>query len=379
MKTPVPAIAALQDDAIMAVAALARQRPGCIRLELGEPDFSTPAHIRQAAIVALNEPIRYAPAAGLPSLRAAVTAKVARVNHYAVAPEQVIITAGGTGALFAALLATIEDGDEVLIPDPGWPLYRGMLACAGARPVPYPLHAERGWLPDPREIARLVTPRTRALLINTPANPSGAVFPRELIADLLDLCQRADLYLLSDEAYDELVYDGEHVSPAALATGDERVISCYTFSKTYAMTGWRVGYAVAAPALAAGIERVVQCYTTNVSVIVQRAAEAALAGPQDCVAEMRAAYRSRRDLALALLRQRGMPAYPPSGAFYLLVDISAARRPSERLARDLLEQRNIAVAPGSVFGAQAAHYVRVSLASAAADLEAGLVGLCDAL
>jgi aspartate aminotransferase len=247
MKAPVPAIAALREDAIMAIAALARQRPGCIRLELGEPDFPTPEHIRRAAMAALSEPIRYGPAAGLPSLRAAIAAKVARINHYIIMPEQVVVATGGTGAIFAALRTITESGDEVLLPDPAWSLYPNILACLGVRPIFYPLHGERDWLPDPAEIARLITPHTRVLLINTPANPSGTVFPRELIMELLDICRRYDLYLVSDEAYDELVYDGEHVSPAALADGDARVISCYSLSKTYAMTGWRIGYAVAAP------------------------------------------------------------------------------------------------------------------------------------
>jgi aspartate aminotransferase len=379
MKSPVPTITALRENAIMAIAALARQRPDCIRLELGEPDFTTPEHIRRAAIDALHEPIRYGPGAGQPSLRAAVAAKIARINGYAVTPEQVVITTGGTGALFAALATIAGSGDEVLIPDPNWPVYPNMLACIGARPLYYPLRAERGWLPDPAELAALITPRTRALLINTPANPSGAVFPRELIAALLDLCQRADLYLVTDEAYDEMVYDGEHVSPAALANGDPRVISCYTFSKTYAMTGWRIGYAVAAPELASGITRVVEAYCTNISTIVQRAAEAALTGPQDCVAAMRTAYRGRRDLALALLRQRDVLAHKPGGAFYLLVDISRAGVPVDYFAQRLLEKHNVAVAPGTAFGAAAAQYVRISLASSADELRAGLPRLCEAL
>jgi len=377
MKALMPTIQALGISPILQIAALASQQPGCIRLETGEPDFRTPEHIRQAAQEAIAQrSITYGPPPGLPSLRQALAAKVQRVNGYTTSADGICLAVGGSGALMAALQVICGPGDEALIPDPAWPMYEHMLACAGACAVRYRLHPETGWLPDLDEMERLVTPRTRALIINSPANPTGAVFPRALMEALVAFAQRHDLYLLSDEAYDELVYEGAHISPAALCD-DGRVISAYTFSKTYAMTGWRIGYAVAQPEIASAMVNVISAACTNVSHIAQWAAEAALAGPQDCVAAMRAAYHQRRDAALEILHTYGVGAVPAKGAFYLLIDISPAGMPSQEFALRLLAERNISVAPGSAFGKTIDGYVRVSLASALTDLQRGIAGLCE--
>jgi|SRR5579859_4494607 len=377
MKTLMPAIQAMGISPILQIAARASQQPGCIRLELGEPDFRTPEHIRRAALEAIErKSITYGPSAGLLTLRQALAAKVQRVNGFAASPEEISITAGGTGALMAALQVISGPGDEVLIPDPAWPMYTNMLASVGAQAVSYRLHPETGWLPHLGELERLVTPHTKALIINSPANPTGAVFPRALMETLVDFAQRHDLYLLSDEAYDELVYEGEHISPAALCD-DGRVISAYTFSKTYSMTGWRIGYAVARPEISQAIAAVVSATYTNVSHLVQWAAEAALAGPQDCVAAMRDSYCQRRDAALEILRAHGVNSAPPKGAFYLLIDISPAGMPSQEFATRLIQERNIAIAPGSAFGQTIDGYARVSLASALSDLQQGLAGACE--
>ncbi len=379
MKPLMPAIQAMGISPILQIAAQASQQPGCIRLETGEPDFRTPTHIRQAALAAIEQkPITYGPAQGLFSLRQAIVEKISRINGYRTEPEHICITVGGGGALLAALQTICGPGDEVLISDPAWPMYANMLAIIGAQPVRYRLYPETGWLPDLQEMERLVSPRTRGLLINSPANPTGAVYPRALMEALITFAQRHDLYLLSDEAYDELVYEGEHISPAALCH-DGHIISAYSFSKTYAMTGWRVGYVVARPEIASACAALVSAAYTNVSHIAQWAAEAALTGPQDCVAEMRTAYHQRRDAALEILRAAGINAVPPKGAFYLLVDISPSGLPSREFALRLLKERNIAVAPGSAFGQTIDGYVRVSLASALADLQAGLSGLCTSV
>ncbi|HEY7417204.1 MAG TPA: aminotransferase class I/II-fold pyridoxal phosphate-dependent enzyme [Ktedonobacteraceae bacterium] len=363
----------LPDDGIMTIANRARKQAGCIRLELGEPDFPLPTHIRQAMITALDQPVRYSSASGVPSLQQAVTTKLSRVNHYTVTPEQVIITPGGVGALMASLVATVSHGDDVLVPDPAWPLYRMILTQIGASATYYPLHAENHWLPDLAELKSLITPRTRALIINTPSNPTGAVFPHALVGELIWFCQDHDLYLIADEAYEELVFEGaEHVSAAALAPEETRILSCYTFSKTYAMTGFRVGYAVVPSALRADVTQAVRCCCTNVSTLVQAGAEAALTGPQDCVSEMRDAYRERRDMALALLRQYDMPVYRPDGTFFLLIDVSKSGLTTTEFALQLLEKQNVAVAPGSAFGTLADHCIRLSLASSVEDLEVGI-------
>src|SRR5438046_3184595 len=287
------------------------------RLHIGEPSFRTPEHIRRAAIDALHsETITYGPAAGWPWLRELIAEKIERVNGYHVGPQQVAIAMGGTGAIQAALIATVGVGDEVLIPDPHWPHYTMQLACCGATPVSYALDPQNGWLPDITDLERLVTPHTRLLLMNSPGNPTGAVFPAQLIEDLLDFTRR----------HDEILFEGIHVSPGALLMHDEfnrgRVICVYTFSKTYAMTGWRIGYLVTGTELLKTITYVLDASYTNISTIIQRAAAAALTGPQTCVVEMRQTYHRRRDLAVSLLKELGRYIYTPHGAFYILIDVT---------------------------------------------------------
>ncbi|MDQ2716782.1 MAG: aminotransferase class I/II-fold pyridoxal phosphate-dependent enzyme [Chloroflexota bacterium] len=358
--------------------------PPPVRLQIGEPSFRTPEHISRAAIAAIkSEPLTYGPAAGWPWLRELLAAKITRVNSYQVGPQQTAIAMGGTGAIQTALLATVSTGDEVLMPDPGWPHYRMQIAASGATAAPYPLDPQSAWLPDIAHLERLVTPRTRLLLINTPGNPTGAVFPAQLVADLLDFARRHDLYLLSDECYDEIVFEGQHTSPATLLSPAEfeagRVIGIYTFSKTYAMTGWRIGYIVTGSQLINTITSVLDASYTNISTLVQRAAVAALTGPQDCVALMREAYRERRDLAVSLLKEHGRYLYTPHGAFYALIDVTGPGREargSRQFALDLLHARNVAVASGSAFGSVAASYVRISLAAPPDDIERGVREIC---
>jgi len=238
-------------------------------LQIGEPSFRTPEHIREAACHAIeSERMTYGPAAGWPWLRELLAAKIERVNGYAVEPGQTAIAVGGTGAILAALMATVGPGEEVLIPDPHWPQYSMQLACCGATLVHYPLDPRNEWLPDVAKMERLVTPRTSLLIINSPGNPTGAVFPAQLVAELLEFARRHDLYLLSDECYDELVFEGKHVSPATMLSRDEfddgRVISVYTFSKTYAMTGWRIGYLATGRQLMKTIVDVLNASYTNI-------------------------------------------------------------------------------------------------------------------
>jgi len=355
------------------------------RLHIGEPSFRTPEHIRHAAIEALEtETMTYGPAAGWPWLRELLAAKIERVNGYHVSPQQVGIAMGGTGAILAALMATVGAGDEVLIPDPHWPHYTMQLACCGATPVAYALDAQNGWLPDITHLERLVTPRTRLLLINSPGNPTGAVYPAKLVEDLLDFARRHDLYLLSDESYDEILFEGIHVSPGALLSSDElnqgRVICVYTFSKTYAMTGWRIGYLATGTQLLKTITYVLDASYTNISTVIQRAAAAALTGSQECVAEMRQVYQHRRDLAVSLLKDLGRYVYTPHGAFYILVDVSGpdgTGRRGRQFALDLLRERNIAAAPGSTFGSVAENYVRISLAASDEEIVRGVREICS--
>src|SRR6266705_3637501 len=355
-----------------------------VRLHIGEPSFRTPEHIRLAAINALHtETVTYGPAAGWPWLRELIAEKIERVNGYHVGPQQVAIAMGGTGAIQSALIATVGVGDEVLIPDPHWPHYTMQLACCGAIPVFYALDPQNAWLPDIAQLERLVTPRTRLLLINSPGNPTGAVFPAQLVEDLLDFARRHDLYLLSDECYDEILFEGIHVSPAALLAHDEfnlgRVICVYTFSKTYAMTGWRIGYLATGTQLLKTITYVLDASYTNISTIIQRAAAAALTGPQTCVTDMRQTYQRRRDLAVNLLKDLGRYVYTPHGAFYILIDVTDPHGTGSRgrqFALDLLRERNVAAAPGSTFGSVAETYVRISLAASEEEIVQGVREIC---
>ncbi|HET8845564.1 MAG TPA: pyridoxal phosphate-dependent aminotransferase, partial [Ktedonobacteraceae bacterium] len=221
--------------------------PPALRLHIGEPSFNTPEHICRAAIETLQtERLTYGPPTGWPWLRELLAQKITRINGYHVEPVQTTIAVGGTGAILSALLATVGPGDEVLLPDPHWPHYAMQLTACGATEVAYPLDPAHEWLPDMERLEALITPRTRMLIMNSPANPTGAVFPRQIVEQLLDFARRHDLYLLSDECYDEMIFEGEHISPAALLSPAEfeygRVISVYALSKTYAMTGWRIGY-----------------------------------------------------------------------------------------------------------------------------------------
>ena len=221
-----------------------------------------------------------------------------------------------------------------------------------------------------------MTPRTKVLVINSPGNPTGAVFSRDVVLQLLDFVRRHDLYLISDEVYEQIIFEGEHVSPARFDT-EGRVITVSGFSKTYAMTGWRLGYAVAAQPLAAQIAKLQEPFVSCASAVSQKAGEAALSGPQDCVREMVDEYRRHRDQAAGILTAAGVPFFKPQGAFYTMVDISASGLDSYAFARRLLQEAHVAVAPGATFGPSAANYVRISLASPAAAVAEGVGRLSE--
>lgn len=358
---------------------LALELPGAIRLEIGDPDFPTPRHIVDAAAQAARDGFtHYGPSMGLASLRELIAGKLSARNRFECGPDEVVVTTGACGGLYACLLALLDPGDELLVPDPGWTTMIPMALAAGVTPVGYELDRSRGFALDPAAVEARIGPRTRAIVVNSPSNPTGAVAGRDALAAVLELAGRHGLWLISDECYEELVFDGEHVSPAALGER-QRVISVFSFSKSYAMTGWRVGYAAAPPAVARLIAKAQEPLVSSASTISQKAAEAALLGPQECVAEMRAAYRRRRDGALAQLDAAGVDHVRPGGAFYLMVDVSASGESAEEFARRLLVEHGVAVVPGDAFGSLGADMVRVSLAAADDLIERGLDGLTAAL
>jgi aspartate aminotransferase len=353
--TPASLASNLRDtphSGIREIANLAIEAPGAIRLEVGQPDFRTPDHIVEAAKRALDEGWHgYTPTAGLPSLRERIADKLRRVNGIDVPADRVVCGVGGVGVISAAVASLVEPGDEVLLGDPSWSNYRMMLVANHARIVRYPCPPELGFLPDLDRLEALVTPRTRLLIVNSPNNPTGRVYPPEVLRRLGEVADRHGLWVISDECYDEIVFDGPGVAPGMRGHADpDRVISCYTFSKTYAMTGWRLGYATGHASVLDSMVKVVESTASGTTTIVQRAAEAALEGPQECVAEMVGAYRRRRDLAVDLLREAGRLGAEPEGAFYVMADVSAGGLASLAFAKRLLAERGVAVAPGSAFG-----------------------------
>jgi aspartate/methionine/tyrosine aminotransferase len=356
----------------------AQRTPGAIHLQVGQPNFPTPKHIGEAGKRAIDEgKTFYTHTQGILSLREKLVAKLERVNGIKATPERIATTPGGVGAIAATFAAVLERGDEVLLPDPGWPNTRIMLSWTGTHGVFYPCPAANGFEPDLDALERLVTPRTKLLLINSPNNPTGAIYPLATIERLVDFAQRHNLWLISDECYDQILLDGAWTSPASLAHDDPRIASVFTFSKTYAMTGWRIGYVTGSDQLIDTVTKVLESNSSCVSTISQIAAEAALDGPQDCVPEMNAAYRRRRDLVVDILREADMLISEPAGAFYIMADVSRSRLGSRDFALRLLRERGVAVAPGSAFGKLGKDAVRISLASSDQDLREGVGRLAE--
>lgn len=363
---------------IREIANVAIRTPGTIRLDVGQPDFPTPQHVKDAGKRAIDEnKTFYTHTQGLLSLREKLVDKLARVNRIKTSPENIACGPGGVGAIAATLAAIVEQGEEVLLPDPGWPNYRMMLPWLGARGVNYPCPPAAGFQPDIDALEQLITPRSKVLVVNSPNNPTGAVYPLETITALIELAQRHNMWLISDECYDQILLDGSWTSPAALAPDDPRIVTVFTFSKTYSMTGWRLGYLSGSAELVDTATKVLESNSSCVSTISQLAAEAALTGPQDCVGEMVGAYRRRRDLVVEILKDAELFIAEPTGAFYIMADIAPSGLASRDFAFALLRERGVSVAPGTAFGRVATEAVRISLASSDADLQEGVGRLAE--
>jgi len=291
MKPLAQTTAGMRRSQIREVMDLALEMTDVIHLEVGEPDFATPAHVVEAAVAAARAGFtKYTANAGMRSLRQAVAERMCEEHGLTVTSDDVVVTPGGVAAIASVLLTVADAGDEVLLPDPAWPNYEGVLVVRGARPVPYTLSLDNGFLPDPADLERLVTPRTRALMVNSPANPTGAVFPPELVRELVALARRHDRWVISDEIYAAITFDGRRHYAAAAFDSDGRVITISGVSKAYAMTGWRVGSAVGNHQVAQVLTKLPEPLTSCVNAVAQKAAEAALRGPQAYVGEMRRSY-----------------------------------------------------------------------------------------
>ena len=368
--------------ATMVREAAAREANGLpvVHLEIGEPTMATPPHVVDAAVDAMRRgETRYGPPAGTPELRAAIARHQAR-RGVAAKADDVVVTVGAKSALFNAILACVRPGDQVLVPDPGYPSPAAVVRYAGGTPVPYTVRPAPSPALHIGDIARSITPRTRALVLNSPHNPTGALLDTFELDRLAALAREHDLLVISDEIYSEHVYDRAHESIASRPGMIERTVLVDGFSKAYAMTGWRLGYAVLPSSRRAGMMRLLVHSTTCVPTFVQRAGVAALTGPQDATVAQRDEMRAKRDWLVAALNEiPGVRCAPPRGAFYAFVDVremlETAGETDEQLAMRLLREYGIATVPGSAFGAGGAGHIRISYAASEGDLKVALEAL----
>lgn len=360
---------------------LAAKRGDCICLQLGEPDFTTPAHILEAAKKAMDGGhTHYGPDRGIPELRWLIAERLERLYGARYNWEdEILVTAGGQAGLHIAVMSLANPGDEIMILVPYYPPYVVNTQLAGAKPVFVPLRSERGFIPDPAEIEQAVTPKTKVLMILSPNNPTGAVYPREVLARIVDLARERNLMIISDEVYECLVYDGlRHHSLTSFPGAKDHVVQVNSFSKIYAMTGLRLGY------LAASGDKLIQFlkyhHTLNISANMpaQLACVAAMEACQDCVEEMRLAYQKRRDLLVALLNDiPGVHCSTPKGAFYAFADIGELKIPSLKLAEYLVEEAGVVITNGSGLGCEG--FIRVSYCTAPPLIEEGMARMRKAI
>jgi aspartate aminotransferase len=351
-----------------------------LRLESGDPSFDIPAHAREAMEKALRDGLtHYTASTGIPALREAIFKKVTTENRLTVAsPDEVIVTNGGMHGLYIIFRALLEPGDEVILPDPMWTEIAENIRLGGGRAVPVRLRPERHYQYDPAEIEAAVTPRTRAIFINTPQNPIGVVAGRDTLQEIAAIAERRNVYLISDEAYEHVIFDGQkHVSLGALSGAQDRTISVFSLSKTYAMSGLRLGYVIVSqPLLLQRLKKLVRCTINGVNSVAQYGAAAALDGPQDFTRDMTKEYQKRRDTLFEALE--GAPyiqAFKPGGAFYLWARIQPDwpgyedHRDDWSMTNYLIDKAGIGSAPGSAFGAAGAGHIRFAFSCSTDQVE----------
>ena len=345
--------------------ALEAQGRRVIHLEIGEPDFDTPSHIIEAAAEALREGFtHYVAATGLPELREAVGDFFGRTGRASFPADRIVVTPGAKPVMFFTIMALCEDGDEILYPDPGFPMYESITAFAGAKPVPMPLREENQFRIDPDEVASLVTDRTRMLILNSPHNPCGSALTAEDLEALAKLALDRGLYVLSDEMYWAIRYNGEHASIASLDGMADRTILLDGCSKTFAMTGWRLGFAALPPELVEPVTRLIINSVSCTSAFTQRAALAALTGPWEPIEAMVEEFHKRRDVIVeGLNRIEGISCLEPGGAFYVFPNVKQLDVPSEQVAAFFMDEAGVSCLSGTAFGSHGQGYLRFSYAN----------------
>ena len=342
---------------------LAKQGKPVINMSVGEPDFVTPKHIIDAAIKALNEgKVFYTPTRGIPELLEAIAEKLQNENRIPATPDNIIVTPGAKYAIFEAIMATIEKGDDVILLDPSWVSYEPCILVAEGKPVWVP-HAE-GFENAP--IEEYITPKTKMTIINTPSNPLGVVYPKEFLKKVRDLAVDHDILVLSDEIYEKIVFEGEHISIASFDDMFDRTITINGFSKAYAMTGWRLGYAVANEDIIKNMNKIQSHSVSHPTSFVQYAGVVALKGDQSFIKEMVAEFKARRDILMKGLDELGIDYAPPKGAFYLFMDVGMD---GVKFSEEFLKREFVAVTPGEAFGRAYKNWVRVSYATSRSNIE----------
>lgn len=355
---------------------MARGIPDLVHLELGEPDFPMPDHITEAAIQALrNGFTKYTPNAGIEELREAISEKLKRENEIDADPNgEILVTAGSMEALSMSILSTVNEGDEVVIPDPGYVSYVAQVLFAGGVPVPVPLMEDNDFRLTVENLEKAVSKKTRLIMMNYPSNPTGAISRQEDLKEMADFVTDRNILVLSDEPYERFVYPGaRHHSIAALPGMLERTITVFSFSKTYAMTGMRVGYAVSGRELIRQMTKLQEHYVACVNSVAQKAAIAALRGPQTCVDDMLREYTRRRDVALDdLSRIQMITCRKPAGAFYAFPNITKSGQDSRTFVRNLLKEAKVATVPGVAFGKLGEGHIRLSFATSTENIKEAL-------
>jgi aspartate/methionine/tyrosine aminotransferase len=345
-----------------------------VHMEIGEPDFDTPANVVEAAVDALHKGFtHYGPSAGLLELRNTIADEVGETRHTSVSPEEVVVVPGGKPIIFFTMLALVEEGDEVIYPNPGFPIYESMIEFLGAKAVPIRLREEMDFRLDPAELKSLISPRTKLIILNSPQNPTGAVLTRSDLEEIASIAAGHDCMILSDEIYSRLVFEGEHHSLYSYQDLRDRVILLDGFSKTYAMTGWRLGYGVMRADLAQQIARLISNSNSCTASFTQMAGVEAIRGPQASVAAMNSEFKRRRDyFAQRINRIPGFRCRVPKGAFYMFPNCSGTGWKSKPLADALLEEAGVAVLSGTAFGAYGEGYLRFSIANSLQNIGKGL-------
>ena len=353
-----------------------------IHLNIGRPDFDTPAHIKEAAKKALDESkVHYSSNYGIPQLREALADKLQQENQMSYDPGEIIVTVGGNEAVFIAMMGLLDAGDEVLIPDPCWLNYFYCVQMAGGVPVSVPAREEYQFTPSIDDFRSRVTDKTKMIVINTPNNPTGAVYSAEALEELGQLAVEKDLYVLSDEIYEKMVFDGHrHVSFGSLPGMKERTVTVSGFAKNYSMTGWRLGFVAASPEAISAMVRIHQYVTICATSFAQWGAVEALTGPQDEVQHMINEFGRRGELVSSALQEMpGIQVAKPAGTFYIFPSIKKTGKSSQEMAEYLLDEAKIAVVPGHVFGDYGEGYIRLSYANSYENLEKAMANMNKAL